>query len=232
MRVKLLTEREQAGFQTKELSLLSLTSGKEANVVLIFSPDWPAAFVANNNVLSVTDLTAVVQSFDAKNKSSPLAVVDRFGGTEAATFCALTSLLKQLEFEAHVDVYEYAKTSHSRRPGVWRTQDEYFFLYRVFDTLCAGAAANSTPSVSSSTASAYSPNGPFEESSFQTFQPISLVAVNNHHHHHFVAATSTLPRSGTMTTIVRVPTSETVASAQSRETLLRSNNEVFNNQRY
>ena len=46
----------------------------------------------------------------------------RFGGTEAATFCCLTTLSKQLMNENSIDVYLYAKLYHMRRPGIWRTQ--------------------------------------------------------------------------------------------------------------
>lgn len=46
----------------------------------------------------------------------------RYGGTEAATFCCLTTLGKQLEYENHVDVYMYAKLYHNKRPGIWKCQ--------------------------------------------------------------------------------------------------------------
>lgn len=46
----------------------------------------------------------------------------RYGGSEAATFCCLTTLYKQLNFEDCVDVYMYSKLYHLRRPGVWRSQ--------------------------------------------------------------------------------------------------------------
>ena len=58
-------------------------------------------------------------------------MVDRFGGTEAAFYCAVSSMVRQLDYENHVDVYEFAKVSHARRPGIWRTQEDYFHLYRI-----------------------------------------------------------------------------------------------------
>ena len=207
VRVKLMTEREHAGFQTKDFSLLSLQSGRELNVVLVFSPGWPALTPGCG---SVTSLTAAVQTVSPIG--GVVAVVDRFGGTEAATFCALTTLLKQLDFESHVDVYDYAKTSHLRRPGVWRSQDEYFFLYRVFDAICASSSSTATASVTSSSSS-YSPTA-YEESSFQTFQPVSIVSLST------APQQQTMPRSGTTTTIVRVPTTETVVPNSSSESSL------------
>ena len=48
--------------------------------------------------------------------------VCRYGGTEAATFCCLTTLSKQLRDDGSVDAYMCAKLYHMRRPGVWQTQ--------------------------------------------------------------------------------------------------------------
>ena len=62
--------------------------------------DWYTAQDAD------TDLIRTVRD---RYSSGPLIVVDRYGGTEAATFCALATLLRQLDFESHVDVYQYAK---------------------------------------------------------------------------------------------------------------------------
>ncbi len=71
----------------------------------------------------VQSLRGQIQPSDCSpSSSSPLLVVDRFGGTEAATFCALRTLLRQLEFESHVDVYEFVRVSHLQRPGIWRSQ--------------------------------------------------------------------------------------------------------------
>ena len=42
-------------------------------------------------------------------------VMCRFGGTEAATFCALTTLQKQIRRESSVDVYQICKLYHNKR---------------------------------------------------------------------------------------------------------------------
>ena len=39
------------------------------------------------------------------------------------------TLWHQLHFEGGVDVYQLAKLTHYNRPGVFRTQEEYLFLY-------------------------------------------------------------------------------------------------------
>ena len=161
LRVQLLNESEAGGCQTKDFNLHNVEDGSELRVRFIFAPGWPRFC---QQLPAVADLTAVVHNIYSQTpgaSSGPLLVVDRFGGTEAATFGAFSSLLKQLEFETHVDIYEYAKISHVRRPGIWRTQDDYFFLYRVLDSICS--VGHVTPAS----------NSPYEESSFQTFQPVS-----------------------------------------------------------
>lgn len=45
----------------------------------------------------------------------------RLGGTVAATFCILTTLMKQLDYDLHADVSIYAKLYHNRIPGIWKT---------------------------------------------------------------------------------------------------------------
>jgi len=45
----------------------------------------------------------------------------RFGGTEGATFCTLTTICNQLDSEAHLDIYLYAKLYHDHRPSIWPT---------------------------------------------------------------------------------------------------------------
>lgn len=44
----------------------------------------------------------------------------RFGGTEAAIFCCLTTISKQLQHENLADVTMYAKLYHNQRPGIWK----------------------------------------------------------------------------------------------------------------
>ena len=73
----------------------------------------------------------------------PLVVVDRFGGTDAATFAALAALLRQLEYENSADVYACAKAVHWRRPGVWKSVEDVMRIYKMIDTHVAVAAAAS-----------------------------------------------------------------------------------------
>ena len=69
----------------------------------------------------------------------PLVLVDRFGGTEAATFAALSALLRQLEYENGADVYACAKAVHWRRPGVWKSMEDVMRIYKIVDAHTAEA---------------------------------------------------------------------------------------------
>ena len=112
-------------FQTLRFSLASNDATLATSLLLC--PAWPTSC---GRVTAVPDLVAAARGVHA-DAPSPVVVVDRFGGAEAATFCALSSLLRQAEFESHVDVYEACRMSHLARPGAWRAQENYFFLYQV-----------------------------------------------------------------------------------------------------
>ena len=82
--------------------------------------------------LHKSQTVTIGQEHEPQN-GGPIIVVDRFGGTESATFAVLTTLYKQINFEDAVDVYMYAKLAYLRRPGIWSSQDDYLFLYRAMD---------------------------------------------------------------------------------------------------
>ena len=118
---------------------MSLHDDYELSVQLIFCPSWPHHCSPLSNS---TDLIRVVQNTHRSHQSGPLVVVDRFGGTEGATFCALSTLLRHLDYENHVDVYQYSKVAHNRRPGIWKSQDDYLYLYRVSEAVCIDSKPN------------------------------------------------------------------------------------------
>jgi len=60
----------------------------------------------------------------------PLLIV-RYGGVEAATFCALMTLYDTLHHEACVDVYSVSKLYCMRRPGIWPTEVQYSCLLEL-----------------------------------------------------------------------------------------------------
>ena len=128
LRVSLADESEANGFQVKDFSLASSNQEFELSVRLVFCPSWPHICTP---LSTSTEFVNLVQNIHIQRGGGPLVVVDRFGGTEAAFYCAVSSMVRQLDYENHVDVYEFAKVSHARRPGIWRTQEDYFHLYRI-----------------------------------------------------------------------------------------------------
>lgn len=122
-KVKLMEEttmyQETGGYiTTRDFIMQSTQDDYELTCRIIHCPSWPESC---GPLSSVFDLIRLVQEWHLE-QNSPVIVVDKYGGTEAATFCALTTLYKQLNFEDCVDVYMYAKLYHLRRPGIWRSQ--------------------------------------------------------------------------------------------------------------
>ncbi|PSN58505.1 Tyrosine-protein phosphatase 99A [Blattella germanica] len=135
-RVKFADENDYGGYTTRDFTLQSLQDDYELAVRMVHCPNWPHNCGA---LTSVFELINLVQEWHLEYQNGPIIVMDRYGGTEAATFCCLTTLYKQLEYENHVDVYMYAKLYHNKRPGIWKCQDDYLLLYRAME-----AIANST----------------------------------------------------------------------------------------
>ena len=71
---------------------------------MVFCPDWAPG--VSPPCLS---LLSVVAGRQDHLPPRPLAVLDREGGTPAAAFCALSSLLRQLQYDRSVDIYSTAK---------------------------------------------------------------------------------------------------------------------------
>lgn len=153
---------------TRDFIMRSNQDDYELQTKVIHCPGWPECC---GPLSSVFDLIQVVQSATQQQASQqkmhdgnqtsttvtigqehepqnggPIIVVDKFGGTEAATFSVLTTLFKQINFEDAVDVYMYAKLAHLRRPGIWSSQDDYLFLYRAIENYATSLseAANSS----------------------------------------------------------------------------------------
>ncbi|EFX76299.1 hypothetical protein DAPPUDRAFT_249234 [Daphnia pulex] len=85
-----------------EVAAQSLQDDYELRVRIFYCPSWPYRGAANPDLAALFRLPKLYQN-------EPVVVVDRFGGTEAATLCALTTLVQQLSRDQHVDVYIYAK---------------------------------------------------------------------------------------------------------------------------
>ncbi|EFX89509.1 hypothetical protein DAPPUDRAFT_233531, partial [Daphnia pulex] len=95
-----------------EVAAQSLQDDYELRVRIFYCSSWPYRGAANPDLAALFRLPKLVIDSHQQYQNGPVVVVDRFGGTEAATLCALTTLVHQLSRDQHVDVYMYAKLYH------------------------------------------------------------------------------------------------------------------------
>lgn len=217
---------------TRDFIMRSNQDDYELQTRIIHCPGWPECC---GPLSAVFDLIQVVQQatqqqasqqrlHDGHNPTSgtvtigqehepqnggPIIVVDKFGGTEAATFAVLTTLFKQINFEDAIDVYMYAKLAHLRRPGIWSSQDDYLFLYRAMENYASSLLAAQAQQQSQSDKSA---------TTASLTAPISLA--NIYHHQ-----TMTLDRHGRHN-----KSSSALTSAQKSSTMKRVKNSTTQQQ--
>jgi len=114
--------------RTVHLRLESADLSRE--LVLVQCSNWPQQC---SPLSTVFDLVKMVDEealrMTGGGRENPILVMDRNGGSQAASFCNLMSLWHQLEFEGCVDVLQLARLYNYSRPGVWRSQEDYLFLY-------------------------------------------------------------------------------------------------------
>jgi protein tyrosine phosphatase len=118
-----------------EFLLQSTQDDYECVVKMVSCSCWPASFSPLRNVF---ELIHKVKAWHAEHEQSqgPVIVVDKLGGVEASTFCALMTLYDALHHEACVDVYTVAKLYCTKRPLIFPTEDDYLFLYKAVESLC------------------------------------------------------------------------------------------------
>ncbi|XP_065165511.1 tyrosine-protein phosphatase 99A isoform X2 [Atheta coriaria] len=133
-KVKLVNEVAQSSYVTREFTMQSLQDDYELHVRMIHSTNWPHLCSTASEIFYLPN---TVQSAQLGYQNGPIVIVDRYGGTEAAEFCALSTLRKHLMYDNHIDIYMYTKLFHNRRPGIWGSVDDYLRMHLALQTLCS-----------------------------------------------------------------------------------------------
>lgn len=117
----------------------------EMFVNIYHSPNWPDL----SHPETVFEFIQTVHLRPNDFKFGPTVVVDRsvnsnifyiqrfnkvclrFGGAHACTFCMISTLAMELEYDNTANVFMHAKLYHNKRPGVWTSADDIRNIYSI-----------------------------------------------------------------------------------------------------
>ncbi|XP_055371806.1 tyrosine-protein phosphatase 99A isoform X2 [Condylostylus longicornis] len=130
-RVKFLSKTNKNDYVSRDFVIQSIQDDYELNVKMLHCPSWPD--MTNPN--SIYDFIVDVHDRTSDYRNGPIVVVDRYGGAQACTFCAITSLSMEMEYDRTANIYTYAKLYHNKRPGVWTSSEDICLIYNILSYL-------------------------------------------------------------------------------------------------
>ncbi|XP_033111279.1 receptor-type tyrosine-protein phosphatase zeta-like [Anneissia japonica] len=120
-KVSFVEEEHHLGYMTREFVLQSTQDEYELDVKQYRCTYWPESC---SPLHTAFDLIKAVQDRSMIN-DGPITVHDKYGSTNAGTFCALSSLYQQMHNEESIDIYQIAKLYTLRRKGMFTDKVQY-----------------------------------------------------------------------------------------------------------
>ncbi|XP_034489100.1 tyrosine-protein phosphatase 99A isoform X2 [Drosophila innubila] len=130
-RVKFLNKTNKSDYVSRDFVIQSIQDDYELSVKMLHCPSWPE--MSNPN--SIYDFIVDVHERSNDYRNGPIVIVDRYGGAQACTFCAISSLAIEMEYCNTANVYQYAKLYHNKRPGVWTSSEDIRLIYNILSYL-------------------------------------------------------------------------------------------------
>ncbi|XP_058981493.1 tyrosine-protein phosphatase 99A isoform X2 [Musca domestica] len=130
-RVKFLSKTNKSDYVSRDFVIQSIQDDYELSVKMLHCPSWPEM----SNPSSIYDFIVDVHDRGNDYRNGPIVVVDRYGGAQACTFCAISSLAIEMEYCQMANIYQYAKLYHNKRPGVWTSSEDIRLIYNILALL-------------------------------------------------------------------------------------------------
>ncbi|XP_068157399.1 tyrosine-protein phosphatase 99A isoform X3 [Drosophila tropicalis] len=130
-RVKYLNKMNKSDYVSRDFVIQSIQDDYELTVKMLHCPSWPEMTNPNSIYDFIVDVHERCQDY----RNGPIVIVDRYGGAQACTFCAISSLAIEMEYGNTANIYQFAKLYHNKRPGVWTSSEDIRVIYNILSFL-------------------------------------------------------------------------------------------------